>query len=117
MTILTATPVIDWMYRGSYYILTLQIKDENDNVFDITNYTGKLRLAHSHTDANSILELNADVFDPDNGQLRFIFLVATTADLSAKGYDLSVILYDNTGKPFPVLQDRFGIVSLNPEVV
>ncbi len=114
--LISAQPVNDTMFRGTEYTLRVEIKDEDGDVYDITDCTLKLRLARSWTDDNSLLELTGQIADAESGKAFFVFVPANTQNLVARAYDMTVTVTSPTSQPWVAIQGKFGVLPQNPEV-
>lgn len=113
---ITAVTYVNWMYRGTYFTLVVDVKEDR-NPYPIPGESvGKLRIAHSWTDPEPLVEVEASDYERANGRLYFDFTAEVTASLLSKGYDLSVVLVSPTGSETPVFHGRFGLLPYNPGV-
>ena len=109
--ILASTTAVDF-HKGSEFTLRQKILDDDTgDDYDLTNTTVTLRMAHSHTDQYSVMEVLGSIIVAEEGLVQFTFTPEMTAELSVKGYDFSVMVDD-----YPAGYGRIGVLSQLPEV-
>lgn len=111
MSLLTATTVSDWMFRGSDYLLTVEVCENNEPFQIPAEATAKLFLAYSESD-RPVVELDAHSWVRDEGLVAFKFNPEDTANLIAGAYDLYVTLYFFE-QVWHVLKKRFAVIGFN----
>jgi hypothetical protein len=109
--------LVGWMYRGSGFVLPVEIQDENGNDYPLADSDKViLRLALSAAEPESVLEIQGDVLFHNDNKVEFSFLPEHTENLPAGDYDLTIIVYSPEGYPWPAVQGKWGLVAFDREV-
>ena len=105
MSLLTATTVLDWMYRGTSYTVKFGVKDNSGNTYSFTGEEEvKGRLSYTHSDL--IVEKSGTIDSVGGDSCYIQFAGSDTAELPVGAYDLTLLI-----DGWPVLITRFGIVG------
>ena len=117
MSLQNAHRLLDWMYIGNRYELTVEIEDENNDPYPM--YSGDvvfLTLARL-TEDNVVLEIAGDIIADNDNKVEFILLPAHTESLMAGDYYLSIVVLSPEGHPWTALKGKFGLVPYGEGVV
>ncbi len=113
MTLVLASTTLAETHKGSLFVLRMQVRDEEDDPYNITGTIVSLRLAHSRTDDVGVLEVLGTHIVPADGLVEFEFTPAMTEGLSAKAYDMDILVDDWV---VPNMSRRFGFHAIAPGV-
>ena len=116
MSFLQVNHVLDWMYRGSDYVLKAKIyKECSTEVLPLIGADVVLQLHTSDVEDEKVLELDGVVVDDIAGEVEFTFEPEHTVDLLARSYALTIYVVDDNNKVIPAVHGAFGIVATGLE--
>lgn len=103
-----ANIVID---QGTTFQTTINVTDDNEDVVDLTGYTGVAQLRKHYTSSNSV-SFTVSI-SPSIGTVTMSMSANTTATLTAGRYVYDCELTDTNGAVTRLLE---GIVTVTPQV-
>lgn len=103
-----ANIVID---QGTTFSTTLELTDENDDLYDLSNYTANSKMKKWYTSTNSV-EFSTAI-NNDTSEITLSLTAAQTDAIEAGRYVYDVEIVDNSGTVIRLLE---GIVTVTPSV-
>lgn len=97
--------------QGTTFQTTINITDEDDNIVDLTGYSGVAQLRKHYTSSNSVSFVVS--ISPAIGTVTLSLNANTTATVSAGRYVYDCELTDTNGAVTRLLE---GIVTITPQV-
>lgn len=103
-----ANIVID---QGTTFSTTLELTDENDDLYDLSNYTANSKMKKWYTSTNSV-EFSTAI-NNDTSEITLSLTAEQTDLIEAGRYVYDVEIVDNSGTVIRLLE---GIVTVTPSV-
>jgi len=103
-----ANIVID---QGTTFSTTLELTDENDDLYDLSNYTASSKMKKWYTSTNSV-EFSTAI-NNDTSEITLSLTAEQTDLIEAGRYVYDVEIVDNSGTVIRLLE---GIVTVTPSV-
>ena len=97
--------------QGTDYSSTVEIKDENDQILDITGYSANATIRKTYSSSNSVSFQT--ILDEVNGRVTLSLPASNSAALAAGRYVYDLVVTDLASKKSRIVE---GIVTINPSV-
>lgn len=98
--------------QGASFSSSITVKDADNNLLDLTNFTVKSQIRKSYY-SSTVIEFDITVDAPEFGIINMELNAQETSNIRAGRYVYDVNLYDNFGDAIRVFE---GIVTVSPGV-